>query len=226
MILRLLSRQLYSTIPRRPKSAPRTSLVLIKEVPRFLKPLEIRSAPLYAGMNADEAPDLAHYHRRTANGFGSAGRRIMLPLVWEGYRRLAPRQKIRSHENAMLDARLPQRLSLLPRQKRVILLTYAEHMTSHISLPLRPPPRFSTTPVVVDPVLLGLHPIPVIIALRLWPTHSCGVLRKGGQEWMTLQLLKRCASWTALAAGACGLVLPLSASTARAVVALALPAVN
>ena len=87
----ILCRQLYSTIPRRPKSAPRTSLDLIKEVLRFLKPLEVRSAPLYAGMNVDEAPDLARYQRRTANGFGSAGRRTMSPLVWEDYRRLAPR---------------------------------------------------------------------------------------------------------------------------------------
>ena len=126
----------------------------------------------------------------------------------------------------MLDARLPQPLSLLPRQRRVILLTYAGHMTFHIFLLLRPPLRFSPTPVVVDPMLLVLHPTPVIIALRLWPTHSCGVLRKGGQEWMIPQLLKRCASWTALAVGACGLVLPLSASTVRAAVALALPVVN
>lgn len=78
-ILLLLFRQLYSTIPQRPKSAPRTNLVLIKEVLRFLKPLEVRSAPLYAGMNVDEAQDSVRYHRRTANEFGSADRRIMLP---------------------------------------------------------------------------------------------------------------------------------------------------
>lgn len=89
-ILRLLFPQLYSAIPRRPKSALRTSLVLIKEVLRFLKPLEARSAPQCAGMSADEALDSVRYHRRTANGFGNAGRRIMLPLVWGDYRRLAP----------------------------------------------------------------------------------------------------------------------------------------
>lgn len=68
----------------------------------------------------------------------------------------------------MLDARLPQPLSLLPRQKRAILLTYAARMIFPISLPLRPQLRFSPTPVVMlDLVLLNLHPIPVIIALRL-----------------------------------------------------------
>lgn len=91
VILRLLFPQLYSTIHRRPKSAPRTSLVLTKEVLPFLKPLEVRSAPQYAGMSADEAPDSVRYHRRTANGFESVGRRIMLPLVWGDCRRLAPR---------------------------------------------------------------------------------------------------------------------------------------
>ena len=123
----------------------------------------------------------------------------------------------------MRDGRLPQRLSLLPRQKRVILLTHAGHMTFPISLPLRQQLRFSPTPVVIlDLALLNLHPIPAIIALRLWPTHSCGALRKGGQEWMILRPLKRYESWMALAAGVCGLAHPSSASTARAAVALAL----
>ena len=68
----------------------------------------------------------------------------------------------------MLDARLRLRLSLLPRQKRAILLTHAGRMIFPISLPLRPQLRFRSTPVVIlDLVLLNLHPIPAIIALRL-----------------------------------------------------------
>ena len=226
VILHLLHHRLYSTTPRRPGSAPRTSLPLIKEVPPFLKPLEIRLAPLYARMNAGEALGSDHYHRRTASGFASAGKRTMLPLVWEDYRRLAPRhRRIESHGSAMLDARRLLRQSLLPLRKREIL-THGVHMTFHIFLPLRPPLQFSPTSVAMALMLLSLRQIPVTIALRLSPTHSYGALRKGGQGWTILLQLKRCASWMALAAGVCGLALPSLASTARAAAALGLLVVN
>jgi len=227
VILHLLFRQLCSTLSRRPGSALRTSLPLIKEALRLLNPLEVRWALLPARTNADEAPDSAHYHRRTASEFGSAGRRIMLLLVWEDYRKRALRhRRIKSHGSAMLDARPRLRRSRLLRPRTEIPLTYGEHMTSHIFLPLRPPLRFSPLPVAMAPMLLNLHQIPVIIALRLWPTRSYGALRKGGQEWTILLRPKHCASWMALAAEVCGLALLSSASTARAAVALALLVIN
>jgi dual specificity tyrosine-phosphorylation-regulated kinase 2/3/4 len=51
----------------------------------------------------------------------------------------------------MFDARRPQRLSLLPRQRRVILLTHAGHMTFRISLPLH-------LPLQIQPHIRGSGP--------------------------------------------------------------------